>query len=206
MWMPTIQEFKELFANNYILDVLSILSAKNDKSITPMELSDLLEIHVTTAKKYLELLTKYDFTSKIILKNKLGRPSVYTLIKETIEIKFSLTNNFLEDDLILDIWNPVIRESVNIDEIAEYRFDSDILVNEIKVKIRTKAKKDIPIILKLDKNESLFMKYLPPPQSDPKSLIKICNSANISSNIDMKLIENFARKLLKYKLIENVLE
>ena len=50
------------------------------------------------------------------------------------------------------------------------------------------------------------MKYLPFSTQDPLSVIKICNMAKIQSIIDMKPIENFVKKLLKYNIIEIVYE
>ena len=206
MWKPTIQEFKELFSNDHILTAMVLLNKKTTKNITPTELSDLLKIHITTAKKYLELLTKYGFTTKQVFTDKLGRPSVYTLTTATLSIELSLDEESEFQQIEMDFWNPMIREPIGIDERATYVLDSEGITQAIKIKLKTKAKRLVTFTLELDDKEKKFMKYLPFPTDDPKSLIKICNYANITSPIDIKSIENFVRKLLKYKLIEIVQE
>jgi hypothetical protein len=201
LWQPTLQEFKELFNNEYILDIMVILNKKDDKSITPTELSDLLKIHVTTAKKYLELLVKYNFATNEILLNKLGRPTVYTLQTKVIDIRLSLEKDSYFDDIDVEVWNPAIREAKNVDQFASYIFIND-LVTEIKIKSKTKAKRYVTLTLELTKNEQLFMKNIPLPTMDPKPLIKICNNAKINSIIEIKALESFVKKLEKYQIIE----
>ena len=56
--------------------------------------------------------------------------------------------------------------------------------------------------IELSKNEQQFMKYLPFSTEEAKPLIKICNKAKIEAIVDIKAIENFVKKLLKYDLIE----
>ncbi len=202
MWQPTIQEFQELFVNPYILDIMVVINSRSGKNITPTELSDVLEIHVSTAKKYLELLVKHNFATKKVLKEKLGRPTVYTLTKSNINISLSLDKDSQVEDLDVEIWNPTIREVKNINKLAIYVLDSNDLVKEIKIKSRTKAKRFVTLTIELSKNEQMFMKYLPFSTADPKSLVKICGKAKLESIVDIKAIENFVKKLLKYNLIE----
>lgn len=202
MWQPTIQQFNELFNNEYVLNIMVVLNKKTDRSITPTELADILQIHISTAKKYLELLAKYKFATKEILTDKLGRPTVYTLKTNRIDISLTFDNDSFNDNLDVEIWNPLIREVKGIEKLANYEFDSNDLIKEIRVKTRTKAKRFVTQTIELSKNEQLFMKHLPFSTQDPKSLIKICTKANIKSEIEMKAIENFVRKLLKYNLIE----
>ena len=202
MWQPTIEQFKEFFNNEHILNIMVVMNKKNDKSVTPTEISDLLQIHISTAKKYLELLTKYNFAVKEVLKNKLGRPSVYTLTTKKLSIELSLNREEDFQNIDLEIWNPFIREASNIDEIASYELDENNLIKTIKVKSKTRAKRFVTMTLELDKNEQLFMKYLPFSTQEAKSLIKICNKANVTTTIEIKAIENFVRKLHKYNLIE----
>ena len=64
MWQPSIQDFKEVFTNQYTLNILIILRDK--QSTTPSELANILEIHISTAKKYLELFYKHNFLSNEI--------------------------------------------------------------------------------------------------------------------------------------------
>ena len=202
MWKPSIQEFYELFIKEYVLNIMVVMNSRIDKSITPTELSDVLQIHVSTAKKYLELLAKYEFASKLILTEKLGRPTVYTLKTTTINISLNLEKDTSIEDIDVEIWNPTMREVKNIDQIATYVFDSDDLLKEIKVKSLTKAKRFVTQTIELSKNEQQFMKYLPFSTEEAKPLIKICNKAKIEAIVDIKAIENFVKKLLKYDLIE----
>ena len=202
MWQPSIQQFKELFTNEYIPNIMVIMNTTFDKSITPTELSDILEIHVTTAKKYLELLVKYNFATKKVLTKKLGRPSLYTLTTNKILISLSLDEDSTIDEINIEIWNPTIREIKNIDEIANYIQDKDGLIEEIKVKIKTKAKRYVTLGIKLSKKEQQFMKYLPFSTAEPKSLIKVCQKAGIETIVEMKSIETFVRKIKSYNLIE----
>ena len=204
MWQPTIQQFKELFSNDHILTAMVLMNKKSTKNVTPSELSDLLKIHITTAKKYLELLTKYGFTTKNVLSDKQGRPSVYTLTTTTLTIALSLDKESEFQKIEMDFWNPLIREPIDIDKIATYDHHSEGLIQSFKTKIKTKAKRLVTFTIELDNKETYFMKYLPFPTDDPKPLIKICTDANITSPIEIKSIENFVRKLTKYNLIEIV--
>ena len=202
MWHPTIQEFQELFSNIYVLNIMVIMNSRPNKNITPTELSDVLEIHVSTAKKYLELLVKHGFAEKEVLKYKLGRPTVYTLTRANIDISLSLDKESHVENLDVEIWNPTIREVKNIDEIATYILDHNDLVKEIKIKSKTKAKRFVTLTIEIAKNEQQFMKYLPFSTAEPQSLIKICNKAKLESIIDIKAMESFVKKLEKYNLIE----
>ena len=204
MWQPSIQEFQELFNNQYVLNIMVVMNSRIGKNITPTEISDVLQIHVSTAKKYLELLVKHDFATKEVLIDKLGRPTLYTLTKAHIDISLSLDNESNVQELDIEIWNPTIREVKNIDQLATYVFDTNDLLKEIKVRSITKAKRYVTLTIELSKSEQFFMKYLPFSTEEPKSLIKICNKAKIESVVDMKAIENFVRKLLKYNLIESI--
>ena len=149
MWQPTIEQFQELFNNEYVLNIMVVLSKKTDKSITPTELSDVLQIHISTAKKYLEILAKYNFASKEILTDKLGRPTVYTLKTSRIDISLAFENDSFNENLDVEIWNPLIREVKGIEKLANYEFDSNQLIKEIKVKTKTKARRFVTQTIEL---------------------------------------------------------
>ena len=146
---------------------------------------------------------KHNFLTKEIQVDKIGRPSIYSLKNKIINISLNL-NNFegkLPTDQI-EIWNPLIREAREIDRFATYIFDQNDLINTIKLKIKTKARRYVTLSIELSDLERLFMKYLPLPTMEAITLMKICYKANIQSIFEIKSIESFVKKLQKYSLIE----
>jgi hypothetical protein len=158
---------------------------------------------VSTTKKYLEILHKHNFVEKRNLEENPGKPTQYTLIKKKFVIEFDLDSTIDKGNLdTSNIWNPLIREKSNLEPLIRYKFNTEDQIEEIKIKIKTKARRYITKTLKLGVTERMFMKYLPYPTMDPNNIIKICFKANIASAFEIKSIENFVKKLKKYGIID----
>ena len=206
MWTPSYLDFQNLFSNDFTLKILLLLHQKKDKSLIPTEIADILSIHVSTAKKYLELLFEHDLVSKNKLMDKPGRPTLYTLLTKDIQINLNLESLSGEINSNIDKYNPLIREkSIDKNRVA-YKFTKDGLVDEIQVKKTTKAKKQIKISFQLSSVETQFMKYLPHPTKRPVAFLDLCTRARIFSITEIKIVEQFMKKLVKYDIIESNLE
>ena len=90
---PTYSDLRELFSvfsNDFVIKILTIIFQKPDKCSSASELASILGIHVSTAKKYLELLHEHGFISKKIANDQQGRPTYYTLKTDQVVILLDL--------------------------------------------------------------------------------------------------------------------
>lgn len=206
-WRPNYQEFQEMFANDYCLKILLIIYQQNQKNIFPCaaDVSKILDIHITTVSKYLELLTKFHFINKDQIFNKPGKPSYYkTQIDDlTINLEFSLMAKKL-DKMIQKpkFQNVLIREKPNLSPRVEYLFKNDGTIKKLIVQQKTKAKRIIRRNIVLSNIESNFMKYLPYPTMEFQSFTDICNNAGIYDIITIKTLLPFLKKLERYDVVE----
>ncbi|MFX0171457.1 MAG: MarR family transcriptional regulator [Candidatus Hodarchaeota archaeon] len=201
-WRPNHTEFQELFSNDLILKILVTLAQQENMRSSASELASILNIHKSTAKKYLALLYKHNFVTKKDYSTLQGKPSYYRLLAKQITIILDVDTLFknLQDEFFFpDI---KIREKSNIYPRIMYVFDEEGRVKAIKVKKRTKARKTITLTIKMNHMEGKLIKILPHPTMDPESFISICTKLNIEDNFTKKSLYLFILKLKKYGIID----
>ena len=203
VWKLDYSSFQQLFANEYSLKILSLIFQKSS-ALCAADISKLLDIHISTAKKYLDLLAENNFLNSEKYLQKPGKPTYYSLLVENINISLELSHLAETMDVppITDnIPNPQIRENINLPSKVQFLFNTKDMVTEISVKVQTKAKKTIPHKIILNETESLFMKYLPHPTMEPEFFLDICTKAGISDYYSIKEAYLFAEKLTRYNLV-----
>ncbi|MFX0017076.1 MAG: hypothetical protein ACFFB2_20400 [Promethearchaeota archaeon] len=201
-WKPNLTEFQELFSNDIMLKVLVTLAQQKDMRSSASELALILNIHKSTAKKYLTLLQKYNFVKKKDYLTHQGKPSYYRLITKQIPIVLDVDtlSKDLQDELFIP--DVKIREKRNIYPRITYVFGEEGRVEVIKVKKRTKAPKTITFKIKLSQKEGELIKILPHPTMDPESFLTICSKLNIKNKFTKKSLYLFILKLKKYGIID----
>lgn len=202
MWEPTLQDFQELFSNEHTLKILLSLYQKNNQKVTATEISDILSIHISTAKKYLDLLYNAGFIDKKVMKDKPGKPTIFNIKRTEYNVVLNLETLSSVEIEEINIKNLMIREKPNLHTRITYEIGKNGLIDQINIKLNTKAKKIITIKLILTLNEKFFLKFVPLPSEETKQLIKLCYNAKIYSKPDIKLIESFVYKLKKYDILE----
>jgi len=202
-WNLDYSSFQQLFANEYCLRILGLFFQKKG-NLCAADISKLLDIHISTAKKYLDLLAENNILGSEKYPHKPGKPTFYTLLVDNINISLDLSQIAQTMDVppvTENIPNPQVRESVNLSPRVHFHLDTKDMVNKIAVKVRTKAKKTIAHTIVLNETESQFMKYLPHPTMKPEFFLDICLKAGISDYYSIKEVYLFAEKLLKYEII-----
>ncbi|MFQ6123750.1 MAG: hypothetical protein ACE5R6_03975 [Candidatus Heimdallarchaeota archaeon] len=205
-WAPTYHEFQKIFANDFTLKILAILSQQSQK-LCAADVARILDIHISTAKKYLDLLFDYQFIDCELFPNKPGKPTYYSIKSTRIEITIDIDaiaqeiNEELQKDALP---NPSIRETPNLQPRITYVFNKAGLVEAIIIKRRTKAKRIVKQKITLNKAESAFMKYLPHPSMHAERFITICERAQLKNYYAIKGLISFAEKLKKYDIIEEI--
>jgi hypothetical protein len=206
-WEPNYLQFQEVFSNEYSLKILAFLSqnTQKNKKTCASDIAKVLEMHISTATKYLDLLSKYNFVKKNQLANKPGKPTYYESTSDSIVINLNLTQfnqNIQASFEINSIQNPLVREKPNIQKRVIYKFNQADIIENFIVKKKTKAKRVVKQKITLSNNESAFMKYLPHPTMKSEPFLDICKKANLSDFFTIKEIEFFLEKLKKYDIIE----
>lgn len=203
-WKPYYQEFQDMFSNENALRILALISGEKQQYCAA-DIAKLLDIHVSTAKKYLDLFYEHDFIEKQGFSNKPGKPTYYypksnqiIITLDIHKIARSLTEKLDEGTLP----DPFIREKPNLESGVTYDIDSKGLVRELTVKIRTKAKRFVKQKLKLSKAESQFMKYLPHPTMEFEPFLQVCRRAKLINYFEIKSLLSFVGKLEKLGIIE----
>jgi hypothetical protein len=178
-WIPSYSEFQELFFNEFSLKILASLAQHENMRICAAELAAVLEIHISTAKKYLDLLHKYNFVDKELIATKPGKPTYYTL--KTTDVKIILDFDKLSQSLQADytISDIVIREKKGIYPQIKFVFGDEKIISAILIRKRTNTHRLITQRLELTTIESEFLKYLPFASMPPESFLKICNKAQV---------------------------
>ncbi|MFX0209213.1 MAG: hypothetical protein ACFFDT_24730, partial [Candidatus Hodarchaeota archaeon] len=202
VWKLDYSTFQQLFANEYSLKILSLLFQKSN-SLCAADVSKLLDIHISTAKKYLDLLAENNFLNGEKYLQKPGKPTYYSLLVDRINISLELSHLAETMDVPAvteNIPNPQIRENTNLPPRAQFLLDAKDMVTEISVKVQTKAKKTIAHKIILNVTESQFLKYIPHPTMEPEHFLDICGKAGISDYYSIKEAYIFAEKLAKYDL------
>ncbi len=202
-WRLDYSLFQQIFANEYSLKILA-LTFQRKNAVCAADISKLLDIHISTAKKYLHLLAENNFLKSEQYPHRPGKPTFYSLLVDRINISLDLseiTETMDVPPISDNIPNPQIRENSNLAPRVQFHLDNKDIVNEISVKVRTKAKKTIGYKISLNETESQFMKYIPHPTMEPELFLDICTKAGISDYYSIKEAYLFAEKLMKYDII-----
>lgn len=203
-WKPLYDEFQSLFSNNYTLRILVSLSQLTNMRGCAADIASILDIHISTAKKYLDKLNSYHLLLKEVVPTQPGKPTYYALQTKQIHLTLDLdimSQNFQSKSSIPDI---LIREKKGSYPQASFLFSNRRKVKTIKIRKRTKALRYVTHKIELSSAESRFMQFLPHPTMEPKSIIKICTKAQITDYFSQKSIFNFTQKLIKLGIIEEI--
>ena len=205
IWKPDYQQFQELFANDYCLKILTLITQKNKLKEFPCanNIAKILGINISTATKYLDLLCNHEFIDKEQFIDRPGKPTYYKL--RSLNISINLDLRFMNQTLqkisdITSLPNPLLREKAN--PRVDYYLDKEGLITRIVVKKKTKARRIIKRKFTLSKNESNFMKYIPHPKMETKQFTEVCAQAGVNDFFTLKELYNFLQKLEKYQIIE----
>lgn len=206
-WTPTYQEFQSLISSDYTLRILVLIHKMSDDGhhLCAADVSKMMGIHITTAKKNLDLLSQIGFISGEVFANKPGKPTYFSIKHDIVNINLDLNklaDTANENMSISTLPSLLIREQPNLSPRVIYKFDDNGLVTEIVVKKKTKGKKSIKQRIVLKKNETSLMKYLPHPTMKLKSFQDILRNIGIEDYYIGKILYNFVIKLKKYEIIE----
>ena len=204
LWKPTYQEFQELLTNEFVLKILVVLSKQENMRGCAANISTILGVHVSTAKKYLELLHKYQFVKEEFVPTQPGKPTYYTL--KTTQIQIALDLNILSQSLQSEYSIPdlTIREKRDLYPRLTFTLDVEGMVKGIIFRKRTKARRNVTHRIELTTSESNFMKHLPLPTMQPESFLEICKKAQITDYFIKKSLFNFVQKMKKLGVIEEL--
>ncbi|MHA2138849.1 MAG: hypothetical protein ACW98G_13295 [Candidatus Hodarchaeales archaeon] len=203
-WKPNYTDFQEVFSNENALRILALLSLEKQQYCAA-DIARLLDIHISTSKKYLDLFFKHNLIEKEYLPNKPGKPTYFSSKVNQINISLDMHNIALTLTEKFDkeaIPNPLVRERPNLDSEAKFGIDNKGLVRNIVIKKRTKARRYVKQKVELSKTESLFMKYLPHPTMDSEYFLQLCQRAKITNYFEIKSLLSFIEKLEKLNIIE----
>ncbi|MFX0211728.1 MAG: hypothetical protein ACFFDT_37475 [Candidatus Hodarchaeota archaeon] len=206
-WKPDYHQFQELFANDYCLKILILIAQKSQMEELPCaaDIAKILDIHISTATKYLDLLYNYEFIDKKQFIDRPGKPTYYELksFENSIKLDLLFMNQTLQQIFdITSLPNPLLREKANLPPRVEYTYDNEQIIREIVVKKRTKARRVIQRKFILSEAESDFMAAIPYPTMETKHFLEVCTQAGITDYFTLKEIYSFLQKLEKYQIIE----
>ncbi len=204
---PTYSDLRELFSvfsNDFVIKILTLIFQKPDKCSSASELASILGIHVSTAKKYLELLHEHGFISKKIANDQQGRPTYYTLKTDQVVILLDLKTLSETVDYNISVPNVLIREKKGNFPRVQFIFGENKNIESINIRKRTKAHRTRTQHLNLTDDESKFLEYLPHPTMEPCSLSELCERAKITGLIRIRSLYNFVLKLRDLGIIKYV--
>ena len=203
-WIPTYKEFQNLFSNVYMMKILVSLSQLKDKRGCAADIAAILDIHISTTKKYLEMLYRYEFLNKEFVNSQPGKPTYYTLKKNKVTLILDLDTMALDFQSEFSIQDFLIREKKGNYPQVSFVLDRNGMVRSIKIRKRTKARRFVTRKFELTTSETHFIKYLPHPAMDPLSFLKICEKAQINDLFIIKSLQNFSLKLIELGIIEKL--
>ena len=207
LWTPTYQEFQSLISSDYTLKILILIHKMSNDGhrLCAADVSKMIGVHITTAKKNLDLLSQIGLINGEVFINKPGKPTYFSIKHDMVNITLDLNklaDTISENVSISTLPSLLIREQPNLSPRVVYNFNDDGLVKEIIVKRKTKAKKMIKQRIVLKKNEVLLMKFLPHPTMKMKSFQDILKEIGIEDYYIGKILYEFVIKLKKYEIIE----
>ncbi len=203
-WKPNYQEFQDMFSNENALRILALLSLEKQEYCAA-DISKLLDIHISTSKKYLDFFYDHDFIEKKEFSNRPGKPTYFYPKSNQITITLDLHNiahslaKKMDETTLPD---PLIRERPNLVSGVTYDIDRKGLVRGITVKKRTKARRYVKQEFKLSTAEGQFMKYLPHPTMEFEPFLKVCRRAKLANYFEVKSLLSFVRKLENLGIID----
>ncbi len=203
-WKPDYQEFQEVFSNENALRIIALLSV-NKEQYCASDIAKLLDIHISTAKKYLDLFYDHGFLERRVFRKKAGKPTYFKSKVDQLTIILdmdSLVSSIVQSYDNTELPNPLIREKAYLDDKIGYEINTKGLVTEISVKKRTKAKRFVKQKVRLNSLESQFMKYLPHPTMAFEPFLRICEKAELKNYFEQKILLHFVEKLKKIGIIE----
>lgn len=203
-WIPTYQEFQEVFSNDQSLKILSILAMQTEPLCT-LGIAKVLGVHSSTIKRYLEALHKYEFIEQKNKPNKPGKPKYYSITKRKIDINLDIdwiSQSLQEKEDITSVPDFYLREKPKIKPRIQYILNEDGMIEEILIKKFTRAKRYVKQRIVLSKDESQFLKYLPHPTKEAKLFQDICKQANFTHLFAQKSLLPFVQKLKQIGMIE----
>ena len=203
-WKPSYDEFQNLFSNNYTLRILVSLSQLKNMRGCAADIASILDIHISTTKKYLDKLNSYHILMKEVVPTLPGKPTYYSL--QTKQILFTLDLDIMSQNFQSKspIPNILIREKKGSYPQASFLLSNRGKVKTIKIRKRTKALRYVTQKIELSSTESRFMQFLPHPTMEPESIFEIWTKAQITDYFSQKLILNFTQKLIKLGIIEEI--
>lgn len=201
-WVPTYNDFQNLFSNVYVMRILVSLSKLKGKRGCATEIASILDVHISTTKKYLDLLHRYEMLSKELVRSQPGKPTYYTLKGDKLHVILDLDSMAQDLQSEFTVQDFLIREKKGNYPKVSFVIDKHGMVCSINVRKRTKAQRYVTRKIELATSESLFIKNLPHPAMDPKSFLKICKEAQISNSFTLKSVYNFSLKLIELGIIE----
>lgn len=203
-WKPKFQNFQDLFSNENALKILALLS-QHKQQYCAADIAKLLDIHMSTAKKYLDLFYEHGFIDKEKFPHKVGKPTYFMpkTNKITIVLDMDLIARSMIEKLAKSpISNPLIREKAYIDPKIKYDLDSNGLVRKLSIKVQTKARRYVKQEVDLSQTESQFMKYLPHPTMQFEPFLQVCRKAKLENYFEIKILLSFVEKMMKLGIIE----
>lgn len=201
-WNPSYEEFQNLFSNNYTLRILVSLTQLKNMRGSASDIASILDIHISTTKKYLDILNKFRLLEKEFEPTKQGKPTYYILKKKKVNISLDLikmSRNFQKKISIKDI---LIRERKGIYPQVSFILTYRGSIQAIKIRKKTKAHRFRTHKIELSSVESRFMQFLPHPTMEPEHFFKICAKSQITDYVSLKIVNNFVQKLLKLEIIK----
>ncbi len=199
---PTFPEFQELFSNDSTLKILAAIYQMNNKRSSASELASILGIHKTTAKKHLETLHSFGFLTKRTLNDKRGKPTYFSVKTEQTVILLDYEILSQTADFEVSIPDILIREEFGLFPRVQFIYGENSLIKSIKIRTRTKAKRAVTREIDVADIEGRFLKFLPHPTMEAKSLIELCEIAGITRSIQIRAIYNFVIKLKELNIIK----
>ncbi len=205
-WKPAYQDFQNLFTNEKTLKILVILHKYRNKTASASDIAKILDVHISTAQKYLEILHDYQLVDKKTAAHKPGKPTYYTLTtgELTINLDMAHLSSTLEEDETIP--NPVIREKVFSQRKINYILDENNFIREITWIQRAKDGRRVKRGIILSDAEIQFMKYLPHPTMQPEPFLEICEKGQITDYFTVKSLLLFVRKLQELDIIEEYIQ
>lgn len=201
-WETSYEEFQSLFLNNFTLRILLALSRLKNMCGSASEIASILGIHISTTKKYLDLLTEQFLLEKKAVPDKPGRPTYYTLKSKELNLNLDLERMSQNFQVTTSIPNIFIREKKGIYPKISLLMDKRGFVQSIKVRKKTKAQRYVTQKIELSSIESRFFRLIPHPTMEPESFDKLCIKAKITDHVSQKLVFNFVLKLLKLGIVK----
>lgn len=206
-WKPDYQDFQDVFSNENALKILALLS-QYKRHYCAADIAKLLDIHISTAKKYLDLFHERGFIDKQIFPRKAGKPTYFKPKADQIIITLDMDRigrSMIKKPEEKSLSNPFIREKAYLESRITYALDSKGLVKHLTAKMQTKANRFVKLKMELSQAESQFLKYLPHPTMEFEPFLQVCRRAKLVNYFEIKSLLSFVEKMKKMGIIEETM-